>query len=97
MAVGRASSFHCWPGLTEHLRNLLAVFRNPGRERRQLAGFQVGLQGFDDGLDRIAAALFQGAENSHQHRLQVGTVPAAVAVTVDTAINENRPRESKIT
>jgi hypothetical protein len=46
----------------------------------QLAGFEVDANGFGHHRDGIMAALFEGAEDTHEDRLGLGSVLAAVGV-----------------
>jgi hypothetical protein len=48
------------------------------------------LDGLDDGLNRIVASLFEGAEDAHQHGLAFGAPLAPVAVAV-LAEDDGRP------
>ena len=61
-------------------RNSLAVCSDVCRQRWKLFGFQIGGDRIADGGDGIMAALFQGAEDTHQDGLAVGAALAAVAV-----------------
>ncbi len=59
-----------------------ADFRGSGWQRWQLTAVEVGPDGLGDGGDGVVAALFQGTQDAHQHRLGLGTVLAAVGIAV---------------
>ncbi len=55
---------------------------DPPRQRRQLTSSQVGPYRIENCGDRIVTALFESPEHAHQDRLCLGSLLAAIGVTV---------------